>query len=113
MVAVATKQGRNVRSRVANSVTVPVEGHTPLVTSPQQVYNFRTAWVLGTPAPERLNHAVWILMNQETMGWQWHQLDHMQNICTSLQTDNHASTRYLNVYRQDALPDAQPTVSKH
>jgi len=26
------------------------------------------------------------------MGWQWHQLDHMQITCTSLQTDNHAST---------------------
>jgi len=26
------------------------------------------------------------------MGWQWHQMDHMQIICTSLQTDNHAST---------------------
>jgi len=26
------------------------------------------------------------------MGWQWHQLDHLQVICTSLQTDNHAST---------------------
>jgi len=26
------------------------------------------------------------------MGWQWHQLDHMQIICTVLQTDNHAST---------------------
>jgi len=26
------------------------------------------------------------------MGWQWHQLDDMQIICTSLQTDNHAST---------------------
>jgi len=24
------------------------------------------------------------------MGWQWHQLDHIQIICTSLQTDNHA-----------------------
>jgi len=24
-------------------------------------------------------------------GWQWHQLDHMQ-VCTFLQTDNHAST---------------------
>ena len=23
--------------------------------------------------------------------WQWHQLDHMQ-VCTSLQTDNYAST---------------------
>jgi len=23
------------------------------------------------------------------IGWQWHQLDHMQVICTSLQTNNH------------------------
>jgi len=34
----------------------------------------------------------WILLEQEIMGWQWHQLDHIQIICTSLQTDNHAST---------------------
>jgi len=26
------------------------------------------------------------------MRWQWHQLDHMQIICTLLHTDNHAST---------------------
>jgi len=32
------------------------------------------------------------LMKQEMMGWQWHQLDYMQIICTSLQTDNHTST---------------------
>ena len=44
---------------------------------------------------------------------QWHQLDHMQTICTSLETDNHTNTSSLNVYRPDALPDAQPTVSKH
>jgi len=25
-------------------------------------------------------------------GWQWHQLDHMQTICTLLQTDNHTNT---------------------
>jgi len=48
-----------------------------------------------------------ILMKQEMMGWQWHQLDHMQIICTSLQTDNHAtpapqlSTFYF--FRPDAL----------
>jgi len=29
-------------------------------------------------------------------GWQWHQLDHMQTICTSLQTDNHTNTSLLN-----------------
>jgi len=46
-------------------------------------------------------------------GWQWHQLDHMQTICTSLQTDNHTNTSLLNFYRPDALPDAKPTVSKH
>jgi len=37
-----------------------------------------------------------ILMKQEMMGWQWHQLDHMQIICTSLQIDNHAITSPLN-----------------
>jgi len=44
--------------------------------------------------------------------WQWHQLGHMQ-VCTSLQTDNHASTPPLCFYRPDALPAAQPTASKH
>jgi len=39
-------------------------------------------------------------------GWQWHQLDHMQTICTWLQTDNHTNTSSLNFYRQGALPDA-------
>jgi len=40
--------------------------------------------------------------------WQWHQLQ----VCTSLQTDNHASTQPLSFYRPDALPAAQPTASK-
>jgi len=44
--------------------------------------------------------------------WQWHQLGYMQ-VCTSLQADNHASTPPLSFYRPDALPAAQPTVSKH
>jgi len=45
--------------------------------------------------------------------WQWHQLGHMQ-VSTSLQTDNHANTPPLSFfYRLDALPAAQPTVSKH
>ena len=35
-------------------------------------------------------------MKQEMIGWQWHQLDHMQIIFTSLQTDNHASTSSVN-----------------
>ena len=44
---------------------------------------------------------------------QWHQLDRMQTICTSHQTDNHTNTSSLNFYWPDALSDAQPTVSKH
>ena len=46
-------------------------------------------------------------------GMQWHQLDNMQAICTSLQTDNHTNTLSLNIFRPDALSDAQPTVAKH
>jgi len=41
--------------------------------------------------------------------WQWNPLGDVQ-VCTSLQTDNHASTPPL---RPDALPAAQPTASKH
>jgi len=33
-------------------------------------------------------------------------------VCTSLQTDNHASTPPLSFYRLDAIPATQPTVSK-
>jgi len=41
--------------------------------------------------------------------WQWN-----SQVCTSLQADNHASTPLLSFfYRPDALPAAQPTVSKH
>jgi len=53
-------------------------------------------------------------MNDDgVLGWQWHQLDHMETICTSLKTDNYTNTSSLNFYRPDVLPDAQPTVSKH
>jgi len=38
--------------------------------------------------------------------WQWHQLGHMQ-VCTSLQTDNHASTQFL----QAGCPSCRPTNS--
>ena len=47
------------------------------------------------------------------LGWQWHQLDYMQPTCTSLQTDNHTNTSSLKVYRPDALPGVQLTLSKH
>jgi len=34
-------------------------------------------------------------MKQEMLGWQWHQLDHMQITFTSLYTDNHVSISSL------------------
>jgi len=52
-------------------------------------------------------------MKLEIMGWQWHQLDHIQIICISLQTDNHASTSPISFYRLDVFPAAKPTASKH
>jgi len=50
-----------------------------------------------------------VLMKQKVIGWQWHQLDHMQIICTSLQTDNRTGTSSLNFYRPDAflMPNQQ------
>jgi len=70
---------------------------------------FNTTWVsryqkakTSLDLNEERDDGVW--------GWQWHQLDHMQTICTSLQTDNHANTSSLSFYRPDALPVAQPTV---
>jgi len=51
-------------------------------------------------------------MKQQMMGWQWHQLDHMQIIFTSFQTGNHASTSVFIFYRPDALPDTQPAASR-
>jgi len=38
----------------------------------------------------------WILIQQEMIGWQWGRLNHMLIICTSLQTDNHASMSSSN-----------------
>jgi len=71
---------------------------------------FRATWVSG----HQKGKPYWILLKQEMMGWQWHQLDHMQIICTTLQTDNHTSTppHHSIFYGADALPNAQPTVSK-
>jgi len=41
--------------------------------------------------------------------WQWHQLGHM-HVCTSLQTDNHASTPPLS-FLQAGCPSCHPTNS--
>ena len=69
---------------------------------------------LGKPAPDSssLNQSVFNLARGDG-GWQWHQLDHMQIICALLQTDKHTSNPSVIFLQQDALPDAQPTVSVH
>jgi len=41
--------------------------------------------------------------------WRWHQLGHMQ-VCTTLQTDNHASTPLLS-FLQAGCPSCRPTNS--
>jgi len=48
----------------------------------------RTTWVSRHQKGKQL----WILLQWEMMGKHCYQLDHMLIICTSLQTDNHAST---------------------
>jgi len=67
----------------------------------------RTTWVSRHQKGKQLR----ILLEQEMMEWQWQQLDNMQIICISLQTDNHAITSPLSFYRQDALPATQPCQS--
>ena len=52
----------------------------------------------------------WILLKQDKMRWQWHQLNHMQIICASLQTDNHASTSSVRFLRA-GYPAWHPTNS--
>ena len=82
-----------------------------LLTSTMTIFNglfFRTtrvSWYHEGKTSLDLNEA----RDDGVWGWQWHQLDHMQTICSSLQTDNHTNTSSLNFYRLDALPDAQPT----
>jgi len=53
---------------------------------------FRTTWV----SRHQKGKPFWILIEQEMMGWQWHQLDYVQIICTSLQTDNHVITSSIS-----------------
>jgi len=69
----------------------------------------RTTWV----SRHQKSKPFWMLLEQEMMGWQWLQLDHIQIISTSIQTDNHASTSPLSFYRPDDLPAAQLTAPKH
>jgi len=63
----------------------------------------RTTWV----GWHQKGKPFWILLEQEMMGWQWHQLENMQIICTSLQTDNYVSTSPLCFTRMPFLPPNQ------
>jgi len=65
----------------------------------------RTTWV----GRHQKGKPFWILLEQEMMGWQWHQLDHMQIICILLQTDNHASISPM--FLQAGCPSCRPTNS--
>jgi len=89
--------------------TEPRPPPPPLLLHPFNGLFSRTTWVSQHQKGKRF----WISLVQEMMGWQWHQLDHMQIIYTSLQTDNHASTSPLSFYSPDALSAAQATASKH
>ena len=66
----------------------------------------RTTWV----GRYQKDKPFWILLKQDMTGWQWHQLNHMWIICTSLQTDNHASTSSLKFLRA-GCPSCRPTNS--
>ena len=72
---------------------------------------FMTSWVSRHQTGKTsldLNEA----RGDRVLGCQWHQLDHMQTVCTLLKTDNDTNTSSLNFYRLDALHDTQSTVSK-
>jgi len=48
-----------------------------------------------------------ILLRHGVLGWQLHQPDHIQTVCTSLQRDNHANTSSLNFLCNGAIPDTR------
>ena len=45
------------------------------------------------------------------LGWQRHQLDHMQTTCISLQTDNHTNTSSVTQFLQAGCSSWRPTNS--
>jgi len=72
-----------------------------------EIVNFTTAAALSAGTLMASAGTPYCLVPAHFYPW----LDHMQTMCTSLQTYNHTNTLSLNFYRPDALPDAQPTVS--
>jgi len=104
---------------ISNSIWVITSNQLLLILHPFNGLFSRTTWVSQrtTWVSQYQKGKTSVVLNEArydgVLGQQWHQLDHMQTICTSLQTDNHTNTSSLNFYRQDALPDDQKTVSKH
>jgi len=47
------------------------------------------------------------------IGWQWHQLDHMQSLVPCCRQITMPAPHHSILNRPDALPDAQQMVSKH
>jgi len=82
--------------------------------SPGNTHTRLMALCPGLPrlAGTRKVQPIWILLKQEDSEWQWNQLGRVQ-VCTSLQTDNHASTPPLSFLQVDALSATQPTMSEH
>jgi len=97
--------------RVFRYVHITYAGTTTTTTSVNGLFP-RTTWVSRYEKGKNQSGFKW-RMRWRGLGMQRHQLDHMQTVCTSLQTDNHTNTSSLIFYRPDALPAAQPTVSEH
>jgi len=85
------------------------KGHKTVVVMTDTRLTASFPWQPGS-ASTRKPKPISILLKREMIGWKQHQMHHMKIICTSRQTNNHSSTSSL---RLNALPDAQPTVSKH
>ena len=62
----------------------------------QLTYTHLTALCPGLPgwAGTKKVKPIWIFTEARDSEWQWNQLGHMQ-VCTSLQTDNHATTQFF------------------
>ena len=64
---------------------------------------------LGRLVPE--GQTILDFTEAQMMGWQWHQLDHMQVICTLLQKITMPAPHHSVYYGLDAIPAVQPTAS--
>jgi len=102
--------------RITNSRTEPLARNRKLIQTSDVVhtalqlttthYTNSTASFPGQPGYGRYQEGKTSLDLNEArddgvLGMQWHQLDHMQTTCTSLQTGNHTNTSSLNFYRPD------------